>query len=192
MTTDKLNEIYKDIYSHSSLAELEKLKQSDLYKLWEQNRQIDDPSTPARIGHLIRDPQIAKAVICGAVFLILASIIMLIIGRKQKTGTGSTGSRQSVKADGIIRNIMTRSDGKRDRRYGLIEYDHNGFRYTQGFFLPNSPEYEVGKKVPLMVDPRDPENSRLETPFHVDSSPLHSTAQWFMIIGVTILLCVLL
>ena len=148
MATDRLNELYKDIYSRSPAADFEKLQQTDLYKLWQQHNQEAEASPPARIGHLIRDPQLAIAIILGALFLIITGIIMLIIDRRHAARNKRNLKPSSYqRASGTITRIVMHQEGKK---------------------------------------------ARLDTPFYVDSSPVHSIAQWFMIIGITTLLIVIL
>ena len=97
-----------------------------------------------------------------------------------------------VSSTGTIVNIIQRRNGRKLKRYGFVEYCWNGFRYTQGFFLPDSPSYDTGKQIPVLLDPDDPRKARIDGILQTEISPLRSAAQWLMIIGIAILLCLLL
>ena len=194
MVSDKLNEIYRNVENPFA-----QMQQSDLYKLWEQrNRQASpDPlqnlSLPEKLIHAITGMDAFAAVTVSlGIPLILISVVMLIIDKRQRNRKKKTVEKPPAAVEGTIINAMLRQEGKKKRRYGIVEFTYNGFRYTQGFYLPVQDDFEQGKKVTVLVDPYDIRRSRIKTPFDVSQEPFQAVAQWFMIIGITLLLCGLL
>ena len=194
MVTDKLNEIYRNV--ENPLAEL---RQSDLYQLWEaQNRNSaagsqQDHSLSGNIRQWILglDSLSFIAFIIG-IGLLVIGFILLAIARRKERREKQEAIQASETVVGVITTVSMRTEGRKERRYGLVEFDYHGFRYTQGFFLPKQPEYEPGKQVSILVNPNDIRLSRIVTPFSFEISPVRNTAMWFVVIGITILLCLLL
>lgn len=202
MATDKLNEIYDRIYADSPFAEFEseigRMKESELFNLWQHRNQASHSESSRsfgeRIAHFFQDPRVARIFFFSAILLIVFGIILLLIAKLQgKTDKPDDHlSLASTPETGTITNIMYRSQGRQRKRYGLIEFYYNGFNYTLGSFLPDSPDYDVGKQIPVFVNTRDPRKSQLTISYQIDTSPLRSIAMWLVIIGIAILLCTIL
>lgn len=195
MLTEKLNEIYRGINSNSPYNKMEKIKESDLYKLWEQSVPADSPeSVPLteRILHFLRHPRVEQILILAAVLLIVTGIVLLILAGKQEKKDGTPRDRPSEKISGVLTNILLRQDGKKKRPYGIVEFDYNGFQYSRGFFFSPSEKYKTGDKIPVFVNPDNPGKSQIGVEFHVESSPVRSAGQWLVVIGIAVLLCVVL
>ena len=192
MATEKLNEIYQEIYSNSPY---QKMKESDLYKLWEQSRRTEEPvpvSFKERFLHFISDPRMEQILFIVSVLLIVSGIILLFIAGKKEASDGQDHNETFEKATGIITSIIRRQDGKKTRPYGLVEFSYNGFKYTQGFFMSDSDHYETGKEIPVFVNTYDPRKSQIGVRFYVEASPIRDAARWLIVIGIAALLCAVL
>ena len=194
MAMDKLNEIYRNV--RNPLAELQ---QSDLYKIWEEqnrNSAVNSRQDQTFTGHIRQwilglNP-LSKTAFIIAILLLVTGFILLVIARKKERREKQAAVQTTETVTGVVRSVSLKAEGKKKRRYGLIEFEYNGFMYTQGFYLPNQPEYDTGKPVSILVNPDDIRLSRVVTPFSVELSPVRNIAMWFVIIGITILLCLLL
>ena len=156
MVQDRLDELYRNV--QDPFSEIESLKETDLYKLWEQHKndtREERISIIDRIRYFLDDPRWRNELIIISSAILLLGVVFLLVFRKELKREEKERKRLTASTTGTITHAGQRSDGKKAGCYCLVEFLYNGFKYTQGYYLPDTPQYKTGSQVTIMLDPGD-------------------------------------